>query len=123
MSQSDKGSDKGSDNGSENASGNWIDDARVAAAFLTRLPIPLDAAPAPGRLAEASWAFPVVGIGGIMRAEDALEFLIVGAKAVQVGTANFVDPNAMQTILADLEAFCVEQGVADINDLIGTLQL
>ncbi len=66
---------------------------------------------------------PVVGIGGIMRAEDALEFLIVGATAVQVGTANFVDPNAMQTILADLEAFCVEQGVADINDLIGTLQL
>ena len=65
---------------------------------------------------------PVVGIGGIMRAEDALEFLIVGATAVQVGTANFVDPNAMQTILADLEAFCVEQGVADINDLIGTLQ-
>ncbi len=66
---------------------------------------------------------PVVGIGGIMRAEDALEFLIVGATAVQVGTANFVDPNAMQTILADLEAFCIEQGVADINDLIGTLQL
>jgi dihydroorotate dehydrogenase (NAD+) catalytic subunit len=66
---------------------------------------------------------PVVGIGGIMRAEDALEFLIVGARAVQVGTANFVDPNAMQTILADLEAFCVEQGVSDINDLIGSLQL
>jgi adenosylcobinamide-GDP ribazoletransferase len=55
-------SDKGSDNGSENASGNWIDDARVAAAFLTRLPIPLDAAPAPGRLAEASWSFPLVGL-------------------------------------------------------------
>jgi len=66
---------------------------------------------------------PVIGIGGIMRAEDALEFLIVGAKAVQVGTANFVDPNAMQTILTDLETFCVEQGVEDINDLIGSLQL
>lgn len=66
---------------------------------------------------------PVIGIGGIMRAEDALEFLIVGAKAVQVGTANFVDPNAMQTILADLETFCIEQGVEDINDLIGSLQL
>jgi len=66
---------------------------------------------------------PVIGIGGIMRAEDALEFLIVGARAVQVGTANFVDPNAMQTILADLENFCVEQGVADINDLIGSLEI
>jgi dihydroorotate dehydrogenase (NAD+) catalytic subunit len=66
---------------------------------------------------------PVIGIGGIMRAEDALEFLVVGAKAVQVGTANFVDPNAMQTILADLEAFCVDQGIDDINDLIGSLQL
>lgn len=66
---------------------------------------------------------PVIGIGGIMRAEDALEFLIVGAKAVQVGTANFVDPNAMQSILEGLQAFCVEQGVEDINDLIGSLQL
>ena len=66
---------------------------------------------------------PVIGIGGIMRAEDALEFLIVGARAVQVGTANFIDPNVMQTILTDLEAFCVEQGVADINDLIGSLEL
>ncbi len=66
---------------------------------------------------------PVIGIGGIMRAEDALEFLIVGARAVQVGTANFVDPNAMQTILDGIESFCIEQGIEDINDLIGTLEL
>ncbi|MDX2493347.1 MAG: dihydroorotate dehydrogenase [Desulfuromusa sp.] len=66
---------------------------------------------------------PVIGIGGISRAMDALEFLIVGAKAVQVGTANFVDPNAMATIIADLEDFCREEGIADINDLIGTLEL
>lgn len=66
---------------------------------------------------------PVIGIGGIMRAEDALEFLIVGARAVQVGTANFVDPNAMQTILEGLETFCREQGVSDINELIGSLDL
>ncbi|RLB73265.1 MAG: dihydroorotate dehydrogenase [Deltaproteobacteria bacterium] len=64
---------------------------------------------------------PVIGIGGISRAMDALEFLIVGAKAVQVGTANFVDPNAMTTIIAGLEEFCREEGIADINDLIGTL--
>ncbi len=66
---------------------------------------------------------PVIGIGGISRAMDALEFLIVGAKAVQVGTANFVDPNAMATILAGLEEFCRDEGIADINDLIGSLEL
>lgn len=66
---------------------------------------------------------PVIGVGGISRAMDALEFLIVGAKAVQVGTANFVDPNAMATIIADLESFCQDEGIADINDLIGTLEV
>jgi dihydroorotate dehydrogenase (NAD+) catalytic subunit len=66
---------------------------------------------------------PVIGIGGISRAMDALEFLIVGAKAVQVGTANFVDPNAMATIIADLESFCHDEGIADINELIGTLKV
>lgn len=66
---------------------------------------------------------PVIGIGGISRAMDALEFLIVGAKAIQVGTANFVDPNAMATIINDLEDFCREEGIADINDLIGTLEI
>lgn len=65
---------------------------------------------------------PVIGIGGISRAMDALEFLIVGAQAVQVGTANFVDPHAMATIIAGLEEFCRDEGIADINDLIGTLE-
>lgn len=66
---------------------------------------------------------PVIGIGGISRAMDALEFLIVGARAVQVGTANFVDPNAMATIIEELDLFCREQGISDINDLIGTLEV
>ena len=66
---------------------------------------------------------PVIGIGGISRAIDALEFLIVGAKAVQVGTANFVDPNAMATIIDGLEEFCQNEGIGDINELIGTLEL
>lgn len=66
---------------------------------------------------------PVIGIGGISRAMDALEFLIVGAQAVQVGTANFVDPHAMATIIAGLEEFCRDEGIADINDLIGTLEI
>jgi dihydroorotate dehydrogenase (NAD+) catalytic subunit len=66
---------------------------------------------------------PVIGIGGIMRPMDALEFLIVGATAVQVGTANFVDPTAMQTIIEGLEAFCIEEGLDDIHQLIGSLKL
>jgi dihydroorotate dehydrogenase (NAD+) catalytic subunit len=66
---------------------------------------------------------PVIGIGGIMQAVDALEFLIVGASAVQVGTANFVDPGAMMTIIAGIEEFCIEEGIADIRDLIGSLRL
>ncbi len=66
---------------------------------------------------------PVIGIGGISRAIDALEFLIVGAKAVQVGTANFVDPNAMATIIDGLEEFCQNEGIDDINDLIGSLEV
>ncbi len=65
---------------------------------------------------------PVIGVGGISRAMDALEFLIVGARAVQVGTANFVDPHAMAIIIADLEEFCRDEGIADINDLIGSLE-
>ena len=66
---------------------------------------------------------PVIGIGGIMKAMDALEFLIVGAKAVQVGTANFVDPTAMLSIIDGIEEFCIEQGIDDIHQLIGSLKL
>jgi dihydroorotate dehydrogenase (NAD+) catalytic subunit len=65
---------------------------------------------------------PVIGIGGIMTASDALEFLIVGARAVQVGTANFVDPAAMLTIIDGIEAFLVAEGLEDINQVIGSLQ-
>ncbi len=66
---------------------------------------------------------PVIGIGGIMCAADALEFLIVGAKAVQVGTANFIDPQAMLTIIDGIEAFLVDEGLTDINQVIGSLKL
>ena len=66
---------------------------------------------------------PVIGIGGIVKAMDALEFLIVGAKAVQVGTANFVDPAAMISVIEGIEEFLVEEGIDDIHDLIGSLKL
>jgi len=66
---------------------------------------------------------PVIGIGGISRPMDALEFLIVGARAVQVGTANFVDPSVMQTIIDGIEEFCIDEGIEDIHELIGSLDV
>jgi dihydroorotate dehydrogenase (NAD+) catalytic subunit len=66
---------------------------------------------------------PVIGVGGIVRPMDALEFLIVGARAVQVGTANFVDPQAMMTIIEGIEEFLIDEGLNDIDQLIGSLEL
>jgi dihydroorotate dehydrogenase (NAD+) catalytic subunit len=66
---------------------------------------------------------PVIGIGGIVTPMDALEFLIVGATAVQVGTANFIDPTAMLTIIEGIEAFCIAEGLDDIHQVIGSLRL
>ena len=66
---------------------------------------------------------PVIGIGGIAHAHDALEFLIVGATAVQVGTANFVDPTAMDTIITGLEDFLIAEGLDDIRQVIGSLKI
>ncbi len=65
---------------------------------------------------------PVIGIGGIVTPMDALEFLIVGARAIQVGTANFVDPTAMLTIIDGIEQFCIDEGIDDIHQLIGSLK-
>jgi dihydroorotate dehydrogenase (NAD+) catalytic subunit len=66
---------------------------------------------------------PVIGIGGIMNYRDALEFLIVGAKAVQVGTANFVNPRATLEIIEGLRSYCFEKGIGDINEIIGSLDV
>lgn len=66
---------------------------------------------------------PVVGMGGIWDAADALEFLIAGASAVEVGTAVFVDPHRPLDILHGIIAFLAGQGPADIKDLVGTVQL
>jgi dihydroorotate dehydrogenase (NAD+) catalytic subunit len=65
---------------------------------------------------------PLVGIGGIGSADDALEFLITGASAVQIGTANYVNPGVAAQVVADLEAWCAAHDVAAIRDLIGTLE-
>jgi dihydroorotate dehydrogenase (NAD+) catalytic subunit len=65
---------------------------------------------------------PVIGIGGIMTAKDALEFLIVGATAVQVGTANFINPHVTLDIIDGIEAFLMQRNITDITDIIGTLE-
>jgi dihydroorotate dehydrogenase (NAD+) catalytic subunit len=65
---------------------------------------------------------PVIGIGGIMSAEDALEFMIAGASAIQVGTANFVNPRATTDIIDGIEKFLIERNIASIADVIGTLE-
>lgn len=65
---------------------------------------------------------PVIGIGGIMNAEDALEFIIAGATAVQVGTANFVNPQASMEIIDGIETYLRQNRLHSITQLIGTLE-
>jgi dihydroorotate dehydrogenase (NAD+) catalytic subunit len=65
---------------------------------------------------------PILGIGGIMTAEDAVEFLLAGASAVQVGTASFIDPAASMKVAAGLKAFGEKQGLADIGELVGAME-
>jgi len=66
---------------------------------------------------------PVIGVGGIMSAQDALEFLIAGAAAVQVGTANFVNPHATIDIIEGIEGFLREKKISSVKDIIGTLEI
>jgi dihydroorotate dehydrogenase (NAD+) catalytic subunit len=66
---------------------------------------------------------PVIGVGGIATAEDALEFLTVGARAIQVGTANFYNPSASQQIAAGMEDFCRSHQIGNINTLVGSLRV
>jgi len=66
---------------------------------------------------------PVIGIGGIMNTTDALEFLIAGASAVQVGTANFVDPGAAIRIAGGINRYCDENKIPDTGALVGSLDV
>jgi dihydroorotate dehydrogenase (NAD+) catalytic subunit len=65
---------------------------------------------------------PIIGMGGIMTAEDALEFILAGAAAVAVGTANFINPRATVDVLEGIEKYMAEHGVQDINELVGAAQ-
>jgi dihydroorotate dehydrogenase (NAD+) catalytic subunit len=64
---------------------------------------------------------PVIGLGGIMNASDAIEFMLAGASAVQVGTANFIDPAISVKIVKGMEEWCVRHGVKDISTIVGEL--
>lgn len=64
---------------------------------------------------------PIIAMGGIMNVEDCLEFMMVGASAIQVGTANFSKPETMIEIIDNLEKFCSDNNISDINDIVGIL--
>ncbi len=62
---------------------------------------------------------PVIGIGGIMNADDAIEFFLAGASAIQVGTASFIDPQTAVSVLEGIEKYIITKGFSDIRDIIG----
>jgi len=62
---------------------------------------------------------PVVGCGGIASGSDAIEFIMAGASAVQVGSASFINPRAPMDVLEGIEQFMVREGVKDISELVG----
>ena len=64
---------------------------------------------------------PVIGLGGITTGIDAIEFMMAGASAVQIGTVNFFNPMAGKEIIEQMEAFCIEQGIKDINEIVGII--
>jgi dihydroorotate dehydrogenase (NAD+) catalytic subunit len=65
---------------------------------------------------------PVIGMGGIMNATDAIEFILAGASAIQIGTANFIDPNISVKVLDGIEDYMVRHKITRISDLVGQLE-
>ena len=66
---------------------------------------------------------PIIGMGGIMTYEDALEFILAGASAVAVGTANFVNPRATLDIIRDIETFLTQEGIGNVKELVGQVRV
>jgi dihydroorotate dehydrogenase (NAD+) catalytic subunit len=62
---------------------------------------------------------PVMGMGGIMNWSDAIEFILAGALAVQIGTATFIDPQAPVKILEGIENYLIQKGFTDIKEIVG----
>ena len=67
-------------------------------------------------------SIPVIGLGGIMNAKDAIEFFLAGATAIQIGTANFIDPMASVKIVEGIDEYLSSHNISDINQLIGALE-
>ncbi|NLJ37886.1 MAG: dihydroorotate dehydrogenase [Candidatus Atribacteria bacterium] len=65
---------------------------------------------------------PIIGMGGIMKAEDALEYLLIGARAVALGSVNLINPSAAMEILDGIEAYLIQKNILDINELIGKVR-
>ncbi|AJY77388.1 dihydroorotate dehydrogenase [Paenibacillus beijingensis] len=65
---------------------------------------------------------PIIGCGGVMNGEDAIEMMLAGASAVQVGTASFIKPTAMMDILQEIKDYMIKYGINNINDLIGKIE-
>lgn len=65
---------------------------------------------------------PIIGLGGIMDVNDAIEFIMAGASAIQIGTVNFVNPTAGLEIVQGLEEFCIKEGIKNIREIIGCIK-
>ena len=65
---------------------------------------------------------PIIGVGGITTIDDVMEFLVAGASAVQIGTANFFDPTVSMRLVDQLHATCAELGVSSVNEIVGSLK-
>jgi dihydroorotate dehydrogenase (NAD+) catalytic subunit len=66
---------------------------------------------------------PIIGIGGIIKVEDALEFIIAGARAIEIGTANFVNPKVTIEIIEGMKKYLIENNIKDINELVGSMKI
>jgi dihydroorotate dehydrogenase (NAD+) catalytic subunit len=66
-------------------------------------------------------SIPVIGLGGIMTAEDAIEFLMCGATAIEIGTANFIDPAVTLKVRDGINGWLERHGVGDVNEIIGAI--
>jgi dihydroorotate dehydrogenase (NAD+) catalytic subunit len=65
---------------------------------------------------------PIIGMGGIFEPEDAIEFMLAGATAVAVGTANFTDPTTTTRVIEGIESYLVRKGHRAVNDIVGTVK-
>ena len=68
-------------------------------------------------------SIPVIGIGGIIKVEDALEFIIAGARAIEIGTANFVNPGVTMEIIEGIEKYLIENSIEDVEKLVGSMKI